>query len=160
MVSWTYWTFLVVIAALGIAVRLSHGQPLLRRRAVRFALLELALAIAALIALGFHCAAMFFPAFVDAIPRMQAPAQAIRRLGAASQAAYWIPAALLIVALRRAWWLAVIAEAAALLAVGVTMYGSFTLAVHLVAIAAVVALTVAVAVVLLGPVPSRTRPAH
>lgn len=160
MVSWTYWAFLVVIAALGIAMRLGYGQPLLRRRAVRVAPLELALAVAALIALGFHCAAMFFPSFVDAIPGMQAPAEAIRRLGAASQAAYWIPATLLIVALRRAWWLAVIAETAALLAVGVTMYGSFTLAVHLVAIAAVVALTVAVAVVLLAPVPSRTRPAH
>lgn len=158
MVSWTYWAFLLTIAALGITVRLGYGQPLLRRRAVRFAPLERALAVAALLALGFHCAAMFFPAFIDAIPGTAIPASAIRGFGAASQAAYWLPAALLLVALRRTWWPVAVAEAVALLAVGVTMYGAFTLAAHLVAIAAVVALTVAVAVALLAPLPARARP--
>lgn len=107
--------------------------------------------MAALLALGFHCAAMFFPPVVDAIPGLQGPASAIRALGPVSQIAYWVPAAIVVIALRRVWLPVLAAESAALLVVGITMFGPFALAIHLAAIAAAIVVTLALGVALVYP---------
>jgi len=100
--------------------------------------------VVASLALGFHCAAMFLPAVVSSLPGSIGAARAVRDLGLVSQIAYWVPAALLLTALRRAWPPLLVIEGGALLAVGVTMSSGFGLPAHLVAIAGSVAVTVAV----------------
>lgn len=106
--------------------------------------LDLALVVVTLLALGLHCAAMFFPAAVAAVPVSDDAAEAVRDLGAASQAAYWLPAGVLVLALRRAWTPLLVAEVSVLLAVGITMFWSFSLTTHLVTIAGSVVVTAAV----------------
>lgn len=146
-----YWALLLAVALIGIVARFVHGSPLFPRRALRLHYVERAVAIAALLALGFHCAAMFFSPVVDAIPGLQGPASAIRALGPVSQIAYWAPAVIIVIALRRVWLPAIAAESAALLVVGITMFGPFALAIHLAAIAAAIAVMVAVGVALVYP---------
>jgi len=151
MVIWVYWALLLVVALIGIAARFVYGSPLFPRRALHLHHIECAVAIAALLALGFHCAAMFFSPVVDAVPGLQGPANAIRALGPVSQIAYWAPAVIVVIALRRVWLPAIAAESAALLVVGITMFGPFALAIHLATIAAAVAVTVALGVALVRP---------
>jgi len=62
-----FWTTLLVVAALAVAVRLRAGRPLLPRRAQAIpdgALLVAAVSAAALV---FHCAAMFFAPWLAAL---------------------------------------------------------------------------------------------
>ena len=87
---------------------------------------------------------MFFPAAVAVIPLSDGAAESVRELGAASQAAYWLPAGLLVLALRRAWTPLLVTEVSVLLAVGITMFWSFSLTTHLVTIAGSVVVTTAV----------------
>ena len=117
--------------------------------------IDLALAAVALLALGFHCTAMFFPSVVAAVPGAGGAAGTVRELGVASQAAYWVPSVLLLFALRRAWAPLLVAETVVLLAVGATMFWDFGLPAHLAAIAASVAVTVAVLTTMTAQV---TRP--
>lgn len=138
-----YWVALGIVAVAALVGRAVHGGPM-SRHVVVLARADVGLAAVCVLALGFHCAAMFFPAATDRIPGAAGIAEAVRDLGAASQVAYWVPAALLILALRRAWIPVLAAEAGVLLAVGVTMFWSFGLTVHLVAIAGSVAMTSAV----------------
>jgi len=152
-----YWAALVIFAAAGLGVRVAHGGPLLRRQASALSRLDLAPAFVAVLALGFHCAAMFFPSVVAEIPGAVGGAGAVRALGTASQLAYWLPAGVLLLALRRTWTPLLVAEAGVLLAVGVTMFWDFGLPVHLSAIAGSVAVTVTVlttVVVRSGPRPA------
>jgi hypothetical protein len=138
-----YWAALGILTVAALVVRAVHRGPV-SRHVVALAGRDLGLAAVCVLALGFHCAAMFFPAATDAVPGADGIAEAVRDLGAASQVAYWVPAALLLVALRRAWTPVLAAEAGALLAVGVTMFWSVGLTVHLIAIAGSVAMTLAV----------------
>lgn len=154
-----YWAALVVLAVAGFAVRIVRRGPLLHRRAAALGRFDLTVALVALLALGFHCAAMFFPAAVAAVPGSGGAAGAVRELGAASQVAYWVPAGLLPFALRRAWAPLLVTETAALLAVGVTMFWDFGLPSHLVAIAGSVAVTVALLTTVTGRVTGRPVPA-
>lgn len=139
-----YWTALVLVAVAGLAVRVTHGEVLLRQRAAPLGRLDLAVVLVALLALGFHCAAMFFRSVVAAITGADDAIVAVSELGTASQVAYWVPAGLLLIALRRAWAPLLIAEGGVLLAVGATMFWDFGLRAHLVAIAGAVAVTTAV----------------
>ena len=155
-----YWVALVVLVVVGLAVRVLRGGPLLpAARTSVLGRLDLVVALVAFLALGFHCAAMFFPSVVAA-PGTDGAARAVRELGAASQVAYWVPAVLLLVALRRAWAPLLFAETVVLLAVGGTMFWDFGLPAHLIAIAGSVATTVAVLTTMTTrPVPRRPVPA-
>ncbi len=154
-----YWALLLAVALIGIAARFVNGNPLFPRRALRLHYVEGAVAMAALLALGFHCAAMFFSPVVDAIPGLQGPASAIRALGLVSQIAYWTPAVIVIIALRRMWLPAIAAESATLLVVGITMFGPFALAIHLAAIAAAIVVTLTLGVALVYPGSARPETA-
>jgi len=138
-----FWAALAIVPAVAFVVRLLNGRPL-SSRLLPLGRLDLALVVVTLLALGFHCAAMFFPAAVAAVPVSDDAAEAVRDLGAASQAAYWLPAGVLVLALRRAWAPLLVAEVSVLLAVGITMFWSFSLTTHLVTIAGSVVVTAAV----------------
>ncbi len=140
-----YWFSLAVLPAAGLIARLSFAQLPFAPLAYRLRPIELLLAVGALVALGFHCSAMFFPAEVEAIPGLEGPAEAVADLGTASQLAYWLPAVVLLVGLRRIWLPALATLTAVLVVVGVTMFWSFGLSAHLAAIAAAVAITIAIA---------------
>ncbi len=155
-----YWGSLLGLALAGGAARVVHGGPLLRRRMLRLGRLGLAGTVVALLALGFHCAAMFLPAVVSGVPGSTGAARAVRDLGVVSQIAYWVPAGLLLIALRRAWPPLLVVEGGVLLAVGVTMFLSFGLPVHLAAIACSVAATVALLTTLGGSPAGRTAAAR
>ncbi|MBG6212707.1 MULTISPECIES: hypothetical protein [unclassified Cryobacterium] len=96
------------------------------------------MAFASGLALVFHCAAMFFGPWIDAVPFLQAPANMVRLMGVGSEIAYWVPAAALLVAWRRVWWPALAALVVTLAGVGVTMYWPFPLSVHLAWLTAVI----------------------
>jgi len=106
--------------------------------------IDLGVALVALLALGFHCAAMFFQSVTLAVPGTDGAVRAVNELGTVSQVAFWVPALLLVLALRRAWTPLLLVETCALIAVGVTMFWNYGLSVHLVAIAVSVAVTVTV----------------
>lgn len=155
-----YWGSLFGLALAGGAARVVHGGPLLRRRVLRLGRLELAMTAVALLALALHCAAMFFPAVVASLPGSTGAARAVRDLGVVSQVAYWVPAGLLLAALRRAWPPLLVVQGGALLVVGVTMFSSVGLPSHLVAIAGSVAATVALLTTLGGSPAGRTAAAR
>lgn len=138
-----YWAGLAAVTVLALVLRVVHRGPMSRHVAA-LTRLDIGLAAACVLVLGFHCAAMFFPQATDSVPGADGAAEAVQGLGAASQVAYWVPAAVLLVAFRRVWTPLLAAEAGVLLAVGVTMFWSFGLSVHLVAIAASVTTTSAV----------------
>lgn len=150
MVSSTYWYSLAAFAALGLGTRLALRRPLLPRLASPIRRWEIAIALAALIALAFHCGAMFFTDTIDSIPGTNGMESAVNELGVASKLAYALPAAVLIASLRRIWWPALIALSGALSAVGVTMYWWWGLNVHLTAIASAIGLVVLIASALIG----------
>lgn len=143
MPSVQFWAALAIVPAVALVVRGLNGRPL-STRVLPLSRLDLALVVVALLALGFHCAAMFFPAAVAAVPLSDGAAEAVRELGAASQAAYWLPAGLLVLALRRAWTPLLVTEVGVLLAVGITMFWGFSLTTHLVTIVGSVVVTAAV----------------
>ena len=138
-----YWAGLGTVTVLALVLRVVHRGPM-SQHVVALTRLDIGLAVGGVLALGFHCGAMFFPDATDNVLGAAGAAEAVRDLGTASQVAYWVPAAVLLVALRRVWTPLLAAEAGVLLAVGVTMFWSFGLSVHLVAIAASVATTAAV----------------
>lgn len=135
MPSDRYWISLALVAAVALVGRLVVGRPLLPGRARAIGWPNAGLGVAALLALGFHCAAMFFTDRVSAIPGTDGAVSAITTLGTASKVAYAVPAVLVLVALRTVWPPALAVFALALLAVGVTMYWWHGLDVHLAAIA-------------------------
>jgi hypothetical protein len=153
--------FAVLAAAVAVLLvaRLVRRRPLLGSRAHSLSVPEAITAVGSLGLLVFHCAAMFAPDVVAALDVLDGPAAVASDLSdPVGQAAYWIPAALLLVALRRLWWPAPIGLAAALTAVGWTMYGGFTLDEHLAAIAVAV-IGIAAVVAALVSSPGRRREA-
>lgn len=131
-----YWTVLLGVVALAAAVRVLARRPLLARWAVPVGRGGLVAAGLAGLALVFHCASMFFAPWTDALPGGRPLGEAVRDLGAVSQWAYWVPAAALVLALRRVWWPAVVLLAGTLVGVGVTMFWSAPLTTHLAWLAA------------------------
>jgi hypothetical protein len=102
--------------------------------------------------LGFHCGSMFFTSLVDAVPGTGRAINEINAMGAASKIGYAIPAALVVLGFRHQHPAALMVVAAALAAVGITMYDNGALSTHLTAI--FVAVVVIAGVVSLLAVPS------
>jgi hypothetical protein len=135
MVRGGWFLSLAVIAAVLMIARLALRRPLLPRHARALPAIEAVLIAASLVLLIFHCAAMFAPDAVAAFRVLDRPAAVVRDLrDPIGQAAFWIPAAALVVGTRGLWWPAPISAALSLVAVGWTMYGDFTLTQHLIAI--------------------------
>lgn len=133
-----FWSILLGVSVLAVVARLWAGGPLVRRRSVPLGRAELAVAGASGLALVFHCTAMFFGPWVDAIPGAQGPGDAVRALGTASQWSYWLAIVALLVALRQIWWPALALLAGAMLGVGATMFSPYPLTTHLAWITAAV----------------------
>jgi hypothetical protein len=146
-----YWTVLLGVVALAATARAAARRPLLPGRAVPLRRGELVVAGVAGLGLVFHCAAMFFAPWTDALPGGRPLGEAVRELGPASQWAYWLPAVALVVALRRVWWPGVVLLVGTLAGVGVTMYWSAPLTTHLAWLAAAVLTVSFVVVALLVP---------
>jgi hypothetical protein len=131
----TYWYFLITLAAAALLARLTVDALPLRAISYRPGRGEAIFAAGSVLALVVHCTAMFFPSQTEAVPGLAGVVGPIGELGLTSQLAYAVPAAILVAALRRSWRFAIAFLAAALTAVGVTMYWTFGLNVHLTAIA-------------------------
>lgn len=144
-----YWGAMLGVAVLGALGRLAGWRVLRSRRAVWVPTRLLAVAALAALVLVFHCAAMFFAPWTDAVPGLQAPGEAVRAMGPASRWAYAAPSALLVLVLLQVWWPAVLVLAAALTGVGITMYGPYPLVTHLAWLAALIAVSVLIPTALL-----------
>ena len=99
-----YWSVLVGVAVVTAVARLVVGRPLLARRAVALTRTEFVVAVVSLVALVFHCAAMFFAPWTDALRGGKFLGDPIRTLGTVSHWTYWLPAGALLLAVRRLWW--------------------------------------------------------
>ena len=84
--------------------------------------------------LTFHCSAMFYRSAVESIPGTGFLVEAINAMSTASVVAFALPAALLLIGLRRARLWLVGSVFAALAAVGATMYNGGSIDAHLTAI--------------------------
>lgn len=141
-----FWAVLTGAAATGMALRLAVRRPLWPRRARGIRPWRLAVAAVMVAALAFHCAAMFFADWVEAVPFADGPAAAVRDLDSlASQVAYWAPALGLVVALRHIWQPALALLVVTLLGVGYTMFVPHALTTHLAWIASATLVLVAIA---------------
>ncbi|MDJ0377341.1 hypothetical protein [Cryobacterium sp. PH31-L1] len=132
------WGGLLAFAIASAILRLVVGRPLLRKRSVRVGWPWAVVGFASGLALVFHCTAMFFGPWVDAVSFLLAPADMVRGMGAGSQVAYWLPAAALVVAWQKVWGPALGALIVTLAGVGVTMYWPFPIDVHLAWLTAVI----------------------
>lgn len=147
------------VTLLSILLRLTLPGLPLRRHAVRTGPVDLTLLVLGMLGLVLHCTAMFARPLVDWIP---GPAvDQIAQLGIASIIWYVVPALLVAVGLRRQRLAVQAVVAVLLLAVGITMYNSGPLAVHLAAIFALVVALAAVNATLIAPrrAPDREVPA-
>ncbi len=96
---------------------------------------------------------MFFADWVNAVPFTQAPAAAVRDLDSlASEISYWVPAAALVIALRRVWPPALALLVVTLVGVGYTMFVPHPLTTHLAWLAAAVIALVLTNTALVFPV--------
>jgi hypothetical protein len=134
-VLWLALSAVVVVAA---AARLALRRPLLPSRAAPVPGVQLAVVAVAVVVLVFHCASMFFAGWTDALPGGRPLGEQVRDMGAVSQWAFWLPAVVLLVGLRRIWAPVLLILALVLAGVGVTMFWPFPLTVHLGWIAAAV----------------------
>ncbi|MGI9000005.1 MAG: hypothetical protein ACR2GO_09905 [Candidatus Limnocylindria bacterium] len=149
MVDWWYWVLLIFIAIVGLAFRLRLRHPLADWVSLdRGEAIYGGLGIGALVV---HCVVMFFPTFVPGAGPLPSVAEAIRELGPISQVAYWLPAVLVILALRRLPWPVLAMLVASFLGVGVTMFWTVPLAVHLAFIATAVAILAGVLTMTVSP---------
>ena len=125
------WGALLATAVVGAGLRLAARRPLWPRHRCSLSPVELAAGGVAVALLVFHCAAMFFAGWVDAVPFAERPAREVRSLGVVSQVAYWVPAAGLVIAWRRLWPPALGLLGVTLVGVGVTMFVPHALTTHL-----------------------------
>lgn len=131
---------LSLLALLGVLLVLRlvlPGLPL-PAQARRLSGVDATLTALGLLGLLFHCAAMFARTVVLAVPGTRPVVDVVNALGWGSLVLFVIPAALLVLGLRRQRRWAWIVLTALLVAVGVTMYDHGSLAIHLVTIAATV----------------------
>ncbi len=145
------WGVLLATAVVAAALRMVARRPLWPRHSCRVTPVELAAVGVAITALAFHCAAMFFAGWVDAVPLAETPARMVRSLGVVSQVAYWLPAAGLVVVLRRLWPPALGLLSVTLVGVGITMFFPHSLTTHLAWLASAVVTVVLTATFLLAP---------
>ena len=154
-----FWSVLIATAVAGAGLRLALGRPLWPSRSRPVPRAELAAAAAAGAVLVFHCAAMFFAGWVDAVPLAERPADAVRALGFTSQVSYWVPALVLVIALRRVWTPVLALLVVALVGVGFTMFVPHELTTHLAWLAAAALSVVLIATALVVPRPGGSRAA-
>jgi len=145
-----FWAGLLGLALFAVSVRALRGRPFLPGRAVSLGPVARTLAVLGAIALVFHCSAMFFAPWVSAVAPLRPLVMHVNAMGVASQVAYWVPAAALLVAWRRVWWPALVLMVALFAGVGVTMYWPYPLIVHLSWLAAVIIAGVGVSTALTG----------
>lgn len=153
------WGALLSVTVLAAALRLGAARPLLSLRAIPVGRVELGVAGLSVLVLVFHCAAMFFGPWVDAIPGAQVPADAVRAMGTASQWAYWLPATTLVLSWSRIWWPALALLLTTLLGVGITMFWPYLLSTHLAWLAGVILVGMFISAALLAPRPAAERQA-
>lgn len=151
-----FWGVLLVVALVAVGARVLARRPLLPHQAKPLRAWEASVAAVSLLALVFHCLAMFFAGWIDLVPFLRAPAAAVRAMGTASQLAYWVPGVVLVIAVRRVQPLALAVLFVTMIGVGVTMYRGFALTTHLAWLAAAVASVVVIFSALVG-VSSPTR---
>ena len=145
------WGALLATIFAGAGLRLVARRPLWPRHSCLLSPVELAVGGVAVALLVFHCAAMFFAGWVDAVPFAETPARSVRALGVASQLAYWLPSAGLVIALRRLWLPALGLLAVTLVGVGVTMFVPHALSTHLAWLASAVVTVVLIVTSLVVP---------
>lgn len=127
-----YWGALAATVACLAVARFSARRPLWRSRANAVGTSDLIVAATAAAILVFHCSAMFFADWVDAVPFAEAPAAAVRDLGSTvSKVSFWLPAVALVVALRQVWPPALALVVVTLAGVGYTMFVPHALNTHL-----------------------------
>ncbi len=129
----------VLVVAIGPARMVLPVLPW-RRVSVRLDLVDVVLSVLGVLGLAFHCGAMFYRSTILFIPGTQTVVAEINALGAVSMTTFAVPAALLIVGLRRISSLGLLLIVLALVAVGTTMYDAGPLSAHLAAIFATVML--------------------
>lgn len=144
------WSALLGVVLLGGLARLLARDAVLAPRAVPLRAWERAFVVIGGVLLVFHCTAMFFGPWVDAVPGLEPAARAVRASGTASQIAYWVPAAAVVFGWRRLWWPALAVVAVNLIGVGVTMFIAFPLVVHLAWLSALVLAALAVSMFFVG----------
>lgn len=133
----SYVVSLVVAAVAVIALRLALPVPAGRSGA---GWVDAVLVFLGGLGLTFHCGAMFYRSTVDVVPGTSGLIDAVNRMGTASMIAYAVPAAVLLVGLRRARPVLLLLVVAGLTAVGITMYNGSSLDTHLTSIVIAVAL--------------------
>ena len=144
---------LALVVAVVLAARLLVSALPLRGMARRLKVADVALVVVGAAGLAFHCVAMFFRRLVDPLPGADVAISDIRALGTASIIWYVVPAALVLLGLRRVHPVGLGVTALAFTAVGVTMYNEGPLDIHLTAIfASVVVLALVSATLVLPPV--------
>jgi hypothetical protein len=129
----------------------------LRRFATTLTATDTTLITAGIGGLTFHCGAMFFRSTIERIPGTMSAINTVDAMGTASRLWFIVPAILLVIGLRRLRPVAVLAVAAALAAVGVTMYDHGPLRTHLTAIFVAVVILAGVGATLVRP-PWRRSP--
>jgi len=139
----------VLVVAIGLARMVLPVLPW-RRVSVRLDPVDVVLSVLGVLGLAFHCGAMFYRSTILSVPGTETGVAEINALGAVSIVAFAVPAALLIVGLRRISSLGLMLIVLALAAVGTTMYDAGPLAAHLAAIFATVMLLALCAATLIG----------
>lgn len=145
MPAWLTFALLAVAAA-AVVVRVTSALRRRGQRGGRLAPVDVAFVALGALGLVLHCTAMFRRGLVAPLPGGSAYVDLVTTPGFGTVALYIVPAALVLIGLRRVGILPWVLLASALVAVGVTMYGGSPLAVHLTAItAAVLALSAVIA---------------
>ncbi|MDI3212535.1 hypothetical protein [Arthrobacter sp. AL12] len=126
--------FVVILAVVALLLLLSRllvpALPL-KGLSARLTTLDFSLAAAGLLGLILHCTSMFYRPLVASIPGSTAVISQINSMGTASVIWYVVPSLLLLFGLRRQNFVVLTVLAAALAAVGVTMYNGAALSTHL-----------------------------
>ena len=123
----------------------------------RLSALDAALIMLGALGLVVHCVSMFFRPLLAAIPGTEGMISQINSMGTASIMWYVVPAVMVMVGLRKQHWVAQLILAAALLAVGVTMYDGTPISVHLYTIFAAGVVIPAIIFLLATPPWQRSR---
>ena len=155
----TFTAALVLIPALLFAARFLSKKLPWGRYARRSSWVDVTLLVIGAIGLVLHCAAMFYRSILGVIPRTDGYIAAVNAMGPASVVLYVVPALLVLIGLRRQHPVALVIVAVTLVAVGVTMYNSGPLSIHLVTIATATVAIAGTAALLVKRPPDRRTPA-
>lgn len=136
-------SYVISLVVVVVAVVTSRLLPAARVRASssrRASRPDAVLVLIGWLGLTFHCGAMFYRSLMESIPGTGSMVETVNAMSIGSVVAFTVPAALLLIGIRRARPWLVGSVFAALVAVGVTMYNGGSLDAHLTAIFVAVAL--------------------